>query len=194
MQMEQHEQALQDPSRRSLLKLGVVATAVLGTVGVSAGLAGCHRSVEATAQGYRFLRDADVVLLRALIPVVLDGAMPASAADAATRTQEILRRLDIACLRLDLPPQQQLKKLFDLLNFSLTRRFVAGVSAPWAEASVQAIQTFLEKWRNSSFAMLNSGQRVLVNLIAASNFGIPASWPTSGYPGPLAWMYKAIHQ
>ncbi|MGH8505802.1 MAG: hypothetical protein ACRETM_07545 [Stenotrophobium sp.] len=194
MKIEEHEWALQDPSRRSLLKLGLVATAVLGTVGVSAGLAGCHRSVEAAAQGYRFLRDDDVVLFRALVPAVLDGAMPASTADAAARTQEVLRRLDLACLRLDSSPQQQLKKLFDLLNLGLTRRFVAGVGAPWAEASVQDIQAFLAKWRDSSFAMFNSGERVLVNLVAASNFGIPASWPSSGYPGPLAWMYKAIHQ
>ncbi|HWU68701.1 MAG TPA: hypothetical protein VN046_07485 [Stenotrophobium sp.] len=194
MNRQAHEQELQDPSRRSVLKLGVMASVVLGTVGVGAGLAGCHRRVEAVAQGYRFLRDGDVELFRALIPVVLDGAMPASEADAANRTQEVLRRLDLACLRLDASPQKQLQKLFDLLNFGLTRRFVAGVGVPWADANTQDIQAFLAKWRSSSFATLNSGERVLVNLIASSNFGIPASWPSSGYPGPLAWMYKAIHQ
>ncbi|MGH8460772.1 MAG: hypothetical protein ACRESS_04135 [Stenotrophobium sp.] len=193
MKGQEQEIGLQDASRRSLLKLGLAGTVVLGTVGFTAGLAGCHRTVVAAAHGYRFLRDDDVNLFRALTPVVLDGAMPESAADIATRTGQVLQRVDLACLRLDLPAQQQLKKLFDLLNFGLTRRFVAGVSAPWAQASVDEISAFLESWRNSSFAMFNSGHRVLVKLVAVSNFGLPASWPSSGYPGPLAWMYDAIH-
>ena len=185
--------APQDPTRRSLLKLGLARKDALGTVAFPDGLAGCHRTVEAAAQGYRFLRDADVILFRALTPVVLEGAMPKDSGDAAIRTREILRRVDLACLRLDLPAQQQVRKLFDLLNFGLTRRFVAGVSAPWVDASAADIGEFLDKWRNSSIGMFNAGYRVLVKLVVASNFGIPASWPSSGYPGPLAWMYDAIH-
>ena len=108
--------APQDPTRRSLLKLGLAGTAALGAVGFTAGLAGCHRTVEAAAQGYRFLRDADVILFRALTPVVLEGAMPQDSGDAAVRTREILRGVDLAGLRLDLPAQSLARAYVLMLN------------------------------------------------------------------------------
>ncbi|MGH8540838.1 MAG: hypothetical protein ACRETW_10085 [Stenotrophobium sp.] len=189
---------LQDPARRSLLKLGVAGTFVLGTVGFVAGLAGCHRREEAAAQGYRFLRDGDVALFRALTPVVLDGGLPSDPAQAAERVQEVLRRIDQGCLRLGAPAQKDVRKLFDLLNFWPTRRLAAGLGASWNGASWDKatpadIGAFLEHWRGSSIGLFNSGYRVLVKLVTVSNFGIPASWPSSGYPGPLAWMYDAIN-
>jgi hypothetical protein len=180
-------------SRRSFLKLGVAGTLALGTVGFGAGLTGCHRREEAAAQGYKFLRDADLILFRALIPAITDGTLPTEAAAREARMLEILMRIDAGCWRLGAPAQKEVKKLFDLLNFGLTRRLAAGVSSPWDEVSAADAAVFLERWRNSSIGLFKAGYRVLVKLVAVSNYSIPAVWPLAGYPGPLAVMYQAVN-
>jgi hypothetical protein len=182
-----------DRGRRSFLKLGVAGTLALGTVGLGAGLAGCHRREEAVAQGYLFLRDADLALFRALIPVVTQGTLPVEAAAREARSVEILRRVDAGCWHLNAPAQGEVKKLFDVLNMGITRRLAAGVSTSWDKASADEVAAFLERWRGSSIGLFNAGYRALVKLIAVSNYGIPEVWPSTGYPGPLAWMYKAIN-
>jgi hypothetical protein len=180
-------------SRRSFLKLGVAGTLALGTVGFTAGLAGCHRREEAAAQGYKFLRDADLKLFRALIPAITDGTLPAEASAREARTREILMRIDAGCWHLGAPAQKEVRKLFDLLNFGLTRRLAAGVSSPWDQVSAADAVVFLDRWRNSSIGLFNAGYRVLIKLVAVSNYSIPAVWPSAGYPGPLAVMYQAVN-
>lgn len=180
--------------RRSFLKLGVMGSLALGTVGLTAGLSGCHSQVEAAAQGYKFLRDADLKLFRALIPVVTRGTLPEDKTAREARTVEILRGVDAGCWFLNAPSQAEIHKLFDLLNMSLTRRLAAGISTSWEQASEDEVDAFLTRWQRSSIGLLNAGYRVLTKLISVSNYSIPAVWPSAGYPGPLAWMYKAIHE
>lgn len=62
-------------SRRNLLKVGLLGTALLGTAGLTATLSGCSASTPAS--GYLILRSSDLPFLRALIPVMLDGAVTA---------------------------------------------------------------------------------------------------------------------
>lgn len=180
-------------SRRSVLKLGVAGSVALGATSLVGGLAGCGKREQAIAQGFTFLRDADVVLFRALTPVVLGSALPADAALAAARTAETLKRLDIACLLLGPPSQAEVYKLFDLLHMRLTRWLTTGVGAPWNEASVEDIARFLERWRGSSIGLFNAGYRLLTKLVAASYYGIPETFEMAGYPGPLDFVYKAVN-
>ncbi len=182
-----------DGGRRSFLKLGVMGTLAFGTIGLSAGLAGCHRQGEASAQGFKFLRDADLKLFRALIPAVTRGTLPEDAGTRETRVVEILRRVDLSCWHLSAPAQGELLKLFDLLNMGITRRLAAGVSSPWDQASEDDVDAFLNRWRSSSIGPFNAGYRVLGKLVAVSNYSIPALWPMAGYPGPLDYMYKAVN-
>jgi hypothetical protein len=182
-----------DQGRRSFLKLGVIGSLAFGTVGLSAGLAGCHRKVEASAQGFKLLRDADLQLFRALIPVVTRGTLPEVAKAREARVVDILHRVDLSCWHLNAPGQSELLKLFDLLNMGVTRRLAAGVSSPWDKASEDDVEAFLHRWRSSFLGPFNAGYRVLTKLVAVSNYSIPAVWPTAGYPGPLDWMYKAVN-
>ncbi len=64
-------------SRRGLLKVGLFGSAFLATAGVTASLSGCSASVPAS--GLATLRSSDLPFLRALIPVVLAGAVKAEA-------------------------------------------------------------------------------------------------------------------
>lgn len=72
-------------SRRGLLKFSLGATAFLATAGLGASLSGCSSSV--AANGFVSLRDGDLLFLRALIPVMLDGAAaPEKMPDAVAGT------------------------------------------------------------------------------------------------------------
>src|ERR1700739_3214929 len=68
-------------SRRGLLKFSLGATAFLATAGLGASLSGCSSSV--SANGFAALRSGDLLFLRALIPVMLDGAVAVEKMPAA---------------------------------------------------------------------------------------------------------------
>jgi hypothetical protein len=182
-----------DLSRRSLLKLGVAGGMVLGVAGLTAELSGCGGKRQASASGFRFLRDADLALFSALIPVVLDGILPEDETLRSPQVAETLQRIDAACYPLNPSAQAELYKLFDLLNLRATRWLATGVSAPWPEAGRRDIEHFLLRWRDSRIGLFNAGYRALTKLVSTAYFGTSASWPAAGYPGPLDWVYKAVN-
>ena len=188
------DEVLREFDRRSFLKLGLAGTMALSTVSLTAGLAGCHRAEEASAAGYGVLRDADLALFRALIPVVLAGALPQEIQMRDAQIAETLQRIDSGLQAVGSPTLKELRKLFDLLNFGITRRLAAGVPVPWAEASAEQIEAFLQRWHDSSLGAFNAGYRVLTKLVTVTYHQIPATWPQSGYPGPLAWVYQAVNR
>lgn len=179
-------------SRRTFLKLGMAGTVVLGGTSLVAGLAGCGKREQAIAQGFSFLRDEDVVLFRAITPVILGDALPSDDSREAL-VIETLARLDIACALLEPTGGQALLKLFDLLHMRVTRWLTTGVSAPWQEATPADIEKFLLRWRDSSVEAFNGGYRFLTKLVASSYYAIPSTWQQSGYPGPLAAVYKLVN-
>jgi hypothetical protein len=166
---------------------------VLGTTSLVAGLAGCGKREQAVAQGYVFLRDADVVLFTALIPVVLGQAFPAEPAKREPLLAETLMRIDVGCSLLAPTPQAEIMKLFDLLHLRVTRWLTTGISAPWNEAEPAEIDAFLERWRGSSIGAFNAGYGVLTRVVMGSYYAIRACWQLAGYPGPLAAVYKLVN-
>lgn len=188
------EPVLADPGRRGFLKLGVIGGLALGTVGMGAGLAGCHRNEQASAEGYQFFRDGDIALFTALIPAIVANTLTPEPDARRAGVGEILLRMDQACLRLGAPAQKELRQLFDLLNFGLTRRLAAGVAKPWDQVSEDDAAAFLDRWRNSSIGLFNAGYRVLIKLPTVTYFTMPQSWAAVGYPGPLKWMFDAINR
>lgn len=155
-------------TRREFLKTGVAGALLLN-------VAGCARP----AQG-----DGRTVVLKALIPVFLDGALPPG---DATRPELITRTVagvDKAIAGLSLATQKEVGELFDLLSFTPTRMIVAGVWSTWPEASPEAIGKFLESWRNSRFDLLKSGYAALRDLIFSAWYARPDTWTAIGYPGP----------
>jgi len=123
-------------------------------------------------------------VLAAVIPVVLEGALPTS---GETRPELIARTVagvEKAIAGLSLPTQQEIGELFDLLSFAPTRMIVAGVWSAWPEATPEAIGKFLESWRNSRFDLLKSGYAALRDLIFAAWYARPDTWAAIDYPGP----------
>jgi hypothetical protein len=174
--------------RRDFLKVGAGFSLAL----VLAGSVGCSPDTKAPVAGYRFLQPGDVELFTALAPAVAAELANFDAAKRETLVAALLRNVDGTCAALDLGSRQELRKLLDLLAVAPLRYVLAGVGA-WNEAGVDKIQAFLTRWRGSRFATLNAGGNVLVRLTASSFYLLPESWPSTGYPGPLEYVFNAVN-
>ena len=167
-------------SRRGVLKVGLCASALLATAGLTASLSGC--SASSSARGFSVLRSSDLAFLRALIPVMLAGsvataAMPEAAKDTLNKLDDNLNHLSPALLTLT-------QRLFDVLAMPVTRGPLTGVWGRWENADAQQIRHFLQRWQNSSLNLLKMGHGSLVQLVMMSWYESPQAWAACGYPGP----------
>lgn len=182
-------EAAADPARRDFLKVGAGFTLALTLAGT---LGGCSDAAKAPAQGYVFLQPADVELFRAIAPVVVTDLTTLDAAERERRIVETLHNIDTTCAGIQLGGRAEVRKLLDLLAIGPLRYALTGVGS-WSEASPEKLTAFLDRWRGSRFATLNAGGIILVKLVAASYYVIPATFASAGYPGPLAAMYAAVN-
>lgn len=174
-------------TRRDFLKIGIAGTAALATASLGATLAGCGTREQAAAQGYRFLRDADLRLLSALMPAVL-ADLPLGAELA----QSVLQAIDQMLLRASSESRKNVRALYDLLHFAPTRWLLAGVREPWDQATPAQVEAFLARWRDSRVGLFNVGYGALTRVIGAAYFAQPAGYEAAGYR-PLPRVYDAIN-
>ncbi|WP_030130145.1 hypothetical protein [Pseudomonas sp. QTF5] len=167
-------------SRRGLLKFSLGASAFLATAGLGASLSGCSSSNPAS--GFAILRSGDLLFLRAVIPVMLDGAvavekMPAAVAGTLHCLDNGLNHLSPEMLKLT-------RQLFDVLGMSITRGPLTGIWGSWENASAGEIRHFLERWENSSLHLLRMGHSSLLQMVMMAWYSRAESWVHCGYPGP----------
>jgi hypothetical protein len=122
-------------------------------------------------------------IVGAIVPVLLEGALPAPTEADDART-EVVANVDQAIAGLPPEARKQIDQLFALLAFAPSRCLIAGVWSPWPEASPESIAAFLERWRDSRFVLLKSAYGALHQLITAAWYGSPRAWPAIGYAGP----------
>ena len=169
-------------SRRSLLKVGVLGSMLLAGAGLTATLGGCSSS--GPLSGYAVLRASDLPFLRALIPVLLEGAVPAEQMPQAV--DGTLESLDYSLAHLSPQMRELSLKLFDALALPITRGPLTGVWGSWQAASADQVHAFLERWQNSSFDLLQMGHASLLQLVMMAWYSRAESWAQCGYPGPPA--------
>jgi hypothetical protein len=174
--------------RRDFLKVGAGFSLAL----VLAGSVGCSPGTKTPVAGYQFLQPGDVELFTALAPAVAVELSNFDAAQRKSLVEALLRNVDGTCAALDLGSRQELRKLLDLLAIAPLRYVLTGVGA-WNEAGVDKMQALLARWRGSRLSTLNAGGNVLVRLTASSFYLLPQSWPATGYPGPLAYVFNAVN-
>jgi hypothetical protein len=167
-------------SRRGLLKFSLGATAFLATAGLGASLSGCSSSI--AANGFVTLRDGDLLFLRALIPVMLDGAVAATAMPAAV--EGTLKSLDYSLDHLSPEMLKLTRQLFDVLGMAVTRGPLTGIWGNWENASPEAMRHFLDRWQNSSLSLLRMGHSSLQQMVMMAWYTRAESWAHCGYPGP----------
>ena len=171
-------------SRRQFLKTGVAGAAALIAIRLIYGPFANNAKPIADDYRFTFLNDDQRTLLAAIAPVILAGVLPnvGPAHDKALR--DVMRGLDLTISGFLPQVQNEVKQLFDLLTFPPTRRLVAGVSSPWAEAAHEEIEGFLNRWAKSQINLLQTAYQALRQLIIAAWYGNPDSWTHIGYSGP----------
>jgi hypothetical protein len=167
-------------TRRTLLKVGLAGGAALFLVRWMTTRDASSPSNRTNADA---LEPPARVIVAAIVPVLLDGALPAAGA-RATAITTVIANVERAVGGLPPAVRKEIDQLFSLLAFAPSRGLLAGVWLPWSEASAQSIAAFLGQWRDSRFALKRSAYGALHQLIMAAWYGSPDAWPAIGYPGP----------
>ena len=174
-------------SRRTFLKTGIVGGAVLATGGLlTRGTFWGNGAQLGSFDGvpFRFLTRKDQQLMRAVVPVVLTGAIQGDPAQLRARAESVIAGVDRAIAGLQPAVQKELRQLFNLLNLAPFRMACAGVWSPWEDATPTAVDGFLNRWQNSSVSLFRSAYDAIQQLTCACWYGNPHSWTAIGYPGP----------
>lgn len=164
-------------SRRTLLKVGVAGAATLLLA------RWLYHPAPPRTDSRNALDPAARSIVAAIIPVFLDGAL-ASDPQVTGARDETLAGVERAINGLPPATRQEISDLFSLLAFAPTRCLLAGIWSPWPEASAEAIESFLRRWRGSRFALLRSAYAALHQLVLSAWYAQPRAWPAIGYPGP----------
>lgn len=168
-------------TRRQLLLGSLIGGAALA--GLTLALAPRDEPTPAAAP-LQFLTADDVLVLTALLPVLLDGALATEPSLRARQIAALLQRLDQAVLHLYPRSRAELRELFQLLENKAGRVVLAGVWSNWAQASAADKHGFLLHWRDSFLDLLQTAYAGLHNLVMASFYGDPNNWTLVGYAGP----------
>ncbi len=170
-------------TRRTFLFAGLAGTAALA---VASWLRRTREVIpDATFASHGIALGPDATeVLTAVIPVLLDGALPPDPTARGSAVRETVASVGAAIAGLPPAAQHELSQLFSLLAFAPARIALARVDAPWHEADRGDVAAFLERWRTSGFLLFRSAYAALHQLVFAAWYGNPASWPAIGYPGP----------
>jgi hypothetical protein len=178
---------LPDPSttphritRRTLLKVGIAGgTALL----LTRWLYTATSVPTPSGPGFTALDASAQAVVAAIVPVLLEGALP-TGRDAAAARADVVIGVDQAIAGLPPAARKELGALFSLLAFAPTRCLIAGIWTPWPEASRESVAAFLDAWHDSRFALLRSAYGALHQTVLGAWYGTAQAWPAIGYPGP----------
>lgn len=169
-------------SRRHFLKTGAMGSMLLATGSAAALLTGCAQAQPAT--GYVFLRDAEITVLRAVIPSVLAGTLPEGKGQAVALNNS-LKSLDQLLANSSIAVGDQIHQLFALLSMAPTRIAMAGVWSDWPDASRVDVDAFLLRWRDSRLELLRGAYLGLSKIINVAWYLLPESYAAVGYSAPV---------
>jgi len=125
-------------------------------------------------------------IVTAIVPVLLDNALPQDAGERKSAIDETVTNVARAISGLPPSAQQELAELFSLLAFAPTRVAIARIASPWASVHPADIAAFLDRWRTSDWTLLRSAYGALHQLVYAAWYGNPRAWTRIGYDGPPA--------
>ena len=167
-------------TRRSFLKVGVLAVATLAAGGA------IYRYTQGQGAPQRFALTGEAkAVIDAIVPAMLGGVLPTDAAARKAAIDTTTQGVHQAILGLPLGTQKEVADLFGLLALGPARRFLAGIPDGWGQASDAQVAQFLQDWRYHRFATLQTGYHALHDLIIGAWYANPSSWPGIGYPGPV---------
>jgi hypothetical protein len=164
--------------RRTLLGLGVASAALLAIVGGGAAL-----MVERAWRDGKLL-PAGRRVLAAVARAVLDGSLPSDAGAQSAAIGSHLARMEATINAMPPHTQREVADLLALLALPPLRSALAGLPAPWEQASVADVQAALQSMRQSSLLLRRQIYNALRDLTHAAFFADASTWPLLRYPGP----------
>lgn len=124
------------------------------------------------------------LLLKVLLPVLLDGALPEM---ASPRDLSINRTLNAISATLKVLPEDQREELFtllDLLENRLGLLLLTGSMTPLLLRSHAELEFMLNDWRERSIELFQLAYLGLRELILASYYSCPEHWVSLNYAKP----------
>ena len=129
-------------------------------------------------------RDRIAEILGAIAPVLLAGALPADPAQRGTALASVTAGVKEVIAAFPPAVRSEVNDLFRLLDIRIARRLLTGVSTNWRDADPADVKAFLERWRWSRIALLQTGYFALHDLVLGAWYANESAWALLGYPGP----------
>ena len=164
--------------RRTLLKLGVGASAVLAAAGGAASL------LQLGLKDGR-LTETGRTVFRAVSRGVLEGTLPAEGSSRTKALDELLVRVEELTSALPPHAQDELAQLLSVLASAPGRRVMAGLEESWNFATDEQVRNALQSMRVSRLALRQQAYAALHDITAAAYFTEVSTWAQLGYPGPM---------
>lgn len=170
-------------ARRSFLKLGIGGSLLLAVGAGAAWRRGWWAPGPGPFAARPFVPNGSArAILSAIVPVMLGPVLPlepAALGGAVSATFAAIATLAPAA-------QDEVRDLFSLLALAPARRWLAGISDGWEQASPDQVAAFLQGWRGHRLRLLQPAYLALHDLILGAWYADPAHWAALGYPGPVA--------
>tara|TARA_R110002126_G_scaffold43555_25_gene124969 strand:+ start:240 stop:731 length:492 start_codon:yes stop_codon:yes gene_type:complete len=146
--------------------------------------AGASLSIYGWRQSFTAVPSNRELVLSALLPALLYGALPE---DATLATAE-LNRTQVAINDflpfLPLRQQQELHQLFNLLANRISQLGLTGHLTQLADLTIQQRFALLDSWRDSYLEVLQQAYHGLRELLYGAYYGQPEHWQTLAYTAP----------
>jgi hypothetical protein len=176
-------------TRRQLIQTGIAGGLVLGFGRLAWGPVGAEPVYTVPdVKAFKVLDAKSRTAFAAIASVMLEGALPREAASREAALLSVVQGCDTVIAALPGMVQDEIQELLQILNNPFSRRWVAGVMSPWAQATPTEVTNFLNRWRYASLILLRSGYQALHQIVFAAWYGNPAAWVGIGYEGPPEFM------
>jgi hypothetical protein len=170
------------PSRRSLLRRGLLGGALLATGGAGFLALRAGRRVASPGDGLRVFSEQEFAVLDALahrLVAPLPGWPTVEEVGVARAVDRIVERVEPSA-------QAELKQLLALFDNALAGFVFGGRTQPFTALDGAAQDKVLEEWRDSRVSLRRTGYSALRTLVLAGYYQSPLTWKPIGYPGPDA--------
>jgi hypothetical protein len=168
------------PSRRSLLKRGVLGGALLAAGGAGFLALRTGKRVPPPPDGLRVFSEHEFAVLDALahrLVAPLPGWPTVEEVGVARAVDRIAERVEPSV-------QAELKQLLGLFDNALAGFVFGGRTEPFTALDAAAQDRVLVEWRDSRVALRRTGYNALRTLVLAGYYQSPLTWKPIGYPGP----------
>lgn len=170
------------PSRRQLLKTGLVGGALLWASGSWVSRAPIDPASPWTAQR--------TLALRRVASAIIGDALPEGPIRQA-RLDTSVAGIQFAVSSLPPALRDEFSDLLNLMTLQLTRWLLLRLPADWDAVSDADIRTWLARWQASPVALFQSASQALIQLVHGAWYGQAANWEQAGYPGPPLAILQA---